>query len=297
MIDSPNATYEVPLTAWHAELSEEECRRAQLCLESGGVLLFPGLAFTLTNEERPLLDHPDPTEGRVKNVSYDPANDSLRGTILEGEERETARAMLARYSACARELILKICPAYAAHLITKRASWRPVEIEGRVPLSWRKDDRLIHVDAFPSTPTGGHRLLRVFTNIHPADRARVWVIGEEFQAVVQRFHAKVPAYSAVVAYLLSMFHLTRGLRTSYDHTMLAIHDLMKGDPQYQQSVPKTRLELRPGTTWVTFTDQCSHSALAGQHALEQTFDLDPEGLLYPELSPLRVLEKYAETNP
>ena len=41
---------------------------------------------------------------------------------------------------------------------------------------------LIHVDNFPSRPSNGDRLLRVFANINP-ERPRVWVTSDAFEAL------------------------------------------------------------------------------------------------------------------
>ena len=39
--------------------------------------------------------------------------------------------------------------------------------------TWRKDDTRLHVDSFPATPSGGRRILRVFSNVNPdGGRAR-----------------------------------------------------------------------------------------------------------------------------
>jgi hypothetical protein len=289
-MDGGTWVMELPLSSWEQQLSDEQRQQAQLCLESGGVLVFPGLAFSLQSRETPLLAIDDPTDGNSKNVSLDIRCGELRGCSLEGGDRAIASQMMARYSQLARSLVLKLCPGYEQHLLTQRTSWRPIEIEGRLPASWRKDDRLIHVDAFPSSPTGGQRLLRVFTNIHPAGRERIWEVGESFEAVSSRFLTSVPAYSWTWAKLLEVLGITRTFRTSYDHAMLYLHDLMKGDGSYQAEVSRRRLALAPGTTWMTYTDQCSHSAHAGAQALEQTFAVESAGLAFPEKSPYAVLK-------
>jgi hypothetical protein len=72
--------------------------------------------------------------------------------------------------------------------------------------------------------------------------------------------------------------------------MLRLHDDMKGDSEYQRTVPFTRVELAAGATWICFTDLVSHAALSGQHVLEQTFYGDIEHMARPERSPLKVLE-------
>ena len=53
--------------------------------------------------------------------------------------------------------------------------------------SVRADDRRLHVDAFPSRPNYGERILRVFTNVNPDGEPRVWRVGEPFEDVAPRF--------------------------------------------------------------------------------------------------------------
>src|SRR5207249_650859 len=85
----------------------------------------------------------------------------------------------------AAEVIARTAPRYAPHLQTGKTSYRPRPAEQAVSL--RKDDRRLHVDAFPSQPAQGRRILRVFRNIHPAGAPRVWQVGEPFAAYAARF--------------------------------------------------------------------------------------------------------------
>ena len=73
--------------------------------------------------------------------------------------------------------------------------------------------------------------------------------------------------------------------------MLGLHDNAKLDMDYQRTTSKTEIRFPPGTTWLCYTDQVMHAALAGQYVLEQTFHLDVEAMARPELSPLKVLER------
>ena len=73
--------------------------------------------------------------------------------------------------------------------------------------------------------------------------------------------------------------------------MLQLHDLMKGDAEYQAEAPQSRFDFPPGSTWMAFTDQVSHAAMAGQFQLEQTFLLPIDAMLEPQRSPLRILER------
>jgi len=54
--------------------------------------------------------------------------------------------------------------------------------------------------------------------------------------------------------------------------------------------PPVRLVNNP-ESWIAFTDQVSHAAMAGQYQLEQTFLLPVDAMRSPEQSPLRILER------
>ena len=65
------------------------------------------------------------------------------------------------------------------------ASYRPEEEQSR-DLSLHKRNDLLHVDAFPSRPTRGGRILRCFTNINPT-RTRNWLTTDRFPALAEKF--------------------------------------------------------------------------------------------------------------
>jgi len=163
-------------------------------------------------------------------------------------------------------------------------------------LAWRassprKDDTRLHVDAFPSRPNHGERILRVFANVNPDGKPRVWELGEPFEAVAERFGPRVPPQWPGSAWLLARLGITRGVRTPYDHVMLNLHDLAKLDEAYQRASPKTRFEFPAGSAWMCFTDRVMHAALSGQHAFEQTFYLPVAAMRDERLAPLRILER------
>ena len=171
-----------------------------------------------------------------------------------------------------------------------RTSFRPVEIAGR-PSSWRKDDTRLHIDAFPATPSQGRRILRVFANVKPHGQPRSWRIGDSFDAVGRHFAPSLrmpwPGSGVVIS---SVLRVTKTPRSPYDALMLQLHDLMKEDTAYQQSAPQMSFDFPAGSTWMAFTDQVSHAAIAGQYQLEQTFLLPVSAMLDPDRSPLRILE-------
>jgi hypothetical protein len=202
------------------------------------------------------------------------------------------RALLGRFTQAARRLVESVCPAYRGHLVQGRASLRPVEAAGRV-LSWRKDDTRLHVDSFPSMPTGGNRILRVFSNINPAGVPRVWRIGGPFADVAARFWARLrrPVWGSNL--IRQALRLTKGRRTAYDHYMLQLHDAMKADPTYQSQGEQVTQHFPAGSTWIVYTDQVPHAAMSGVHLLEQTFYVPVESQRDPQTAPLRVLEDLA----
>lgn len=271
-----------------ASISADLRNRAVDMLESGRVLFLPHHGFQLTERERQLLS--PSVVGKSKNVSYDPRTGAVGGAALSGGDAEMLRDMIARFSDFAQELLLALIPRYEDGIVRARASFRPVEIEGRVT-SWRKDDSRLHVDSFPSAPTQGKRILRVFSNVNPEGRGRVWRLGEPFEQMAKRFLPSIKRPLPGSAALLKILHVTKSERSEYDHIMLQLHDRMKADTQYQKDVEQMEYEFPPGSTWITFADQVSHAAMRGQYQFEQTF-LVPGSLLQDEhRSPLRILER------
>jgi hypothetical protein len=257
-------------------------------LESGGVVFFPHLAFALEDHERTFLQ-PGMVQG-AKNVSYNPATAQVRGTRATGADLDGLRALMARFSRTTDRLVRALFPSYDPGLQPGRTSLRPVEISGRVT-SWRADDTRLHVDTFPSMPTGGNRILRVFSNINPAGQPRIWKIGGTFEAVARRFHPtlRAPVWGSRAAMYLT--GVTKARRSPYDHYMLQLHDRMKADAAYQSQDAQRTQSFPAGSTWIVFTDQVPHAALSGIHQLEQTFYLPVTCLRNEATAPLRVLER------
>jgi hypothetical protein len=256
-------------------------------LERGDVVLLPGCPFPIDAAEHSLFS---PDIVAAKNVSFDPARDIVRGTHAAADDVERLSGLLRRFSTAALGLVAAMCPPYAPHLIRARASFRPAEIAGR-PTSWRHDDTRLHVDSFPATPSGGHRILRVFANVNPEGHARRWRIGEPFAEVARRFNSALREPSPLTTLALRAFGLTKTRRTPYDALMLQLHDAMKRDTTYQRDAPQTTVDFEAGAVWVAFTDQVSHAAMSGQYQLEQTLLLPVDAMLEPARSPLRILER------
>jgi hypothetical protein len=274
---------------WDAVFEPADRTSAVRALEQGRLLYFPRLAFPIHEEEVPLFS-PTWLDHRAKNISYDPGRDELKGTGATGAERQILRGMLARYAGDTKTLLESLLPAYRPFLQQARTSFRPSEIVGR-RMSYRKDDQRLHTDAFPSRPTRGARILRVFTNLNREGVDRVWRIGEPFEPYAERFFPLVKPPLPGSALFLAALQITKGRRTWYDHVMLQLHDLVKGDMRYQKEAEQVQVEFPPGSTWIVFTDQVLHAAMSGQYLMEQTFHLPVSAQRNPSLSPLKVLER------
>ena len=140
---------------------------------------------------------------------------------------------------------------------------------------------------------GGRRILRLFTNVAADGAAREWRVGEPFADFARRFLPRTGSGVPGGAWLLQRLGITRGRRSEYDRLMLRLHDAGKLDGAYQTAGPKADVAFPAGTTWMCFTDQVLHAALAGHCALEQTFHVPVSVMAEPERAPLRVLERLA----
>jgi hypothetical protein len=278
--------YTIDSRSWDTTYPPATKEAAVQALEAGAIVHFPALAFPLETHELKFLN-PTTVHG-AKNVSYNPKDGHVGGTATAGADLERLRALLDRFSRATAALIGQLFP-YGSGVRQGRTSLRPVEVEGRAT-SWRHDDTRLHVDTFPSTPTRGERILRVFSNINHEGRPRVWKIGGPFEGVARRFtptlRAPLPgAHAAMYA-----LRITKSMRTPYDHYMLQLHDRMKADHEYQGQAGHLTHAFPAGSTWIAYTDQVPHAALSGIHQLEQTFYVQVASLRNPATAPLRILE-------
>ncbi|MBL5821828.1 Kdo hydroxylase family protein [Serratia marcescens] len=280
------AVLTLPLRQWAAQ----EASSAVSELEQGKVLFLPELAFTLSEQEMPLLD-PALVDPKRKNISYQPLSGKLTGVAV-AERRQQVQQLLERYYQSCRQLIAGLLPEYqeALHHPTGSLRLHPVSA-WRANSSWRKDDSRLHVDAFPSRPNYGERILRIFTNINPHGEHRQWRVGEPFPELAERFMPRLARYSAFSSWLQHQVRITKTRRSHYDHLMLQLHDAMKADGDYQQQGPQLALAFPPGSSWICFSDQTPHAAMGGQFMLEQTFLLPVDKMQNPQRSPLKVLEQ------
>ncbi|RZL48376.1 MAG: 3-deoxy-D-manno-oct-2-ulosonic acid (Kdo) hydroxylase [Variovorax sp.] len=282
---SESQIVELDLADWHAARSDAGWIAA---LEAGKVLYFPRLAFEVEPGERRLLS-PDVLAPQVRNISYD-ARGGLKGVVGDDARQRDAAAMIERFRRQALRFIDDLLPHYTEALRVAPTSYRPVQVETRTQ-SWRADDKRLHIDAFPSRPNYGERILRVFVNVNPEGLPRVWRVGEPFEAVARRFLPRVKSYAPWQARILQALHVTKSLRSEYDHLMLQLHDAMKSDADYQRHAPQQTMAFPSGSAWVCFSDQTPHAVMSGQYMLEQTLHLAASRQYNPESSPLAILSR------
>ena len=255
-------------------------------LEQGKLLSLTEQDFPIFHDEKVLLSDALIDKKR-KNISYCPVSNSVKGAV---QHQSLLLNMMRRYANFSRQLVESCCPDYVGHLRLGKVSFRPVEACAR-QTSITKDDSRLHIDAFPSNPVAGKRILRVFTNINPEQIPRHWLLGESFDKVLQHHQSKLKLPSQLNLALLDKLGITKTRRTLYDAIMLQLHDSMKLDHDYQQNVESESLSLPAGSTWLVFTDQVSHAVSAGQYVLEQTIYLPVEAMQYPQSSPLHQLQQ------
>jgi len=267
-------------------------------LEKGQIVFFRALPFHFPVEDQEFLLAQAWTELRLhKNVSYRPSEDILRGVSGDARTIERIHTIMRNYSAQVIEFLTKFLTPYAAKWNLDFSSFRPLEEEGRdLPIHKRND--LLHVDAFPSRPTRGGRILRIFTNLNPK-RARVWNTTEGFESLARRFAldaglGQIAEADTVISRTVQMWGEKLGFRgmgrTPYDMFMLRFHDYLKENAEFQNSCPKFRLEFPPLATWLVFTDCVAHAVVSGQYAIEQTLLVPPQALVAPNAAPYRILE-------
>jgi hypothetical protein len=265
-------------------------------LERGDVIHFLACPFPLPEGDDRLFLRQQRLTGRHKAISWDPATDRTSGFPAPEAEAQRLRRLLADFAAASSAWLAGAVPRYAGQLRSDRVGLH-VEEEAtrRLRLTSRND--LLHVDAFPSRPTDGRRILRLFVNIDVTD-PRVWVTSDPFPALLERFGRLVglpaPGADRLTSQLgrkvLGVFRPGRQ-PSAYDQFMRRLHHFLKANERFQDRCRKRLWTFGPGAAWLAFTDTVSHAVLRGRFALEHTFFVAPGALVLPELSPPVLLQQ------
>jgi len=253
------------------------------------------------DEVRFLLGQKQSAAGYHKNIAYRPVSDRLTGYAqARNGHKERLHAIMQRYSQTVVGFTPQFLTPYVGSLAADFASFRPQQEAGRqIRLRARND--LLYVDSFPTRPSHGNRILRVFTNINPTE-PRVWVTSETFEHLVARYvgaggmplpRGMPSGPRKVLTRLARAAGLHSLARPPYDDWMLRFHHFLKANRDFQDMGSRTQWEFPPQSTWLVFTDMVSHAVLSGQFALEQTFIVSKHSLVLPEKAPVRILERIA----
>ena len=267
-------------------------------LEAGNILYFPRTPFDFPEDDvRFLLTRKQTDTAFHKNIAYRPAVDRLTGIEdSTGPDVERLRSIVSGYSQHSAKFLDQLLTPYTGKWKLDYASYRPLEERGR-PARLRARNDLPHVDAFPTRPTNGDRILRLFTNLNPIQN-RVWITSQTFDVLAPRFAKAIGLpgrqsnnpLAQVYRSLAQAMQLPGANRSPYDEFMHNCHNAMKENAEFQENCPKQRWEFPPQSTWIVFTDFVSHAVLEGQYALEQTFIISRDAMVRPEVSPLKILE-------
>lgn len=247
-------------------------------LEKGNILFFFKMPFSMPSEE----------------VEF------LRNQKTRDEEPDRLRDILEDYSARATEFLSQLLPSYAAR-------WKRGQTLFQTLPKRTRDAEKLQVDAFAERPINGWRVLRFFTNIHPIEGKR-WITSKSFAELAEEFAGKALPFPKSCTFslgqrlerkmkeLLASAGLKGAFRSPYDQFMLRLQRFLKQNEEFQASSPKACWDFPPGSCWALFTDQVSHAALSGWNALEQIFLIPNQAMLYPDQSPVGILERLTRGN-
>lgn len=274
----------------------------QRTLEEGKILFFPEPPFPIPEDDRAfLLRQRLAGASYHKNIAYKPGPDKVTGFApQERGDGDRLLAILRGYKETVVAFLAELFPRYARVWKLEYGSFRPQEEEGR-EMALRKRNDLMHVDAFPTRPTRGDRILRFFTNIN-REKPRRWLTGTETfdqiapvlavsSGLLEKARRPGPGDRWRAAAAKAGFRVQN--RSAYDRFMLGFHHFLKENEEYQKNAIKEFPVFPAGSSWMVYTDMVSHAVLSGQFALEQTFLIPREAMLLPEKAPISVLEKIA----
>ena len=250
--------------------------------------VLPHVNFALTDAERRFLS-PAWSDGRAKNISLD--GDRLRGAAGTAADRAELAAMIARFAACAGELVAALFPRYAPY-VQARADQLPAAA-GRGPRRFVAQGRL----------AAAHRRVPVAAEPRRADPARVLehqpaarTASGASASPSRRWRRRCCRASGGplpgAAAFLAALHVTKGLRSRLRSPDARPARSREGGPRATRSdCAQEIVRFAPGTTWLCFSDQVMHAAVSGQFMLEQTIHLPVSSLYDPARSPLAILQR------
>jgi hypothetical protein len=222
-------------------------------LERGEVVHFPVCPFPMPEgDDRDFLNSQRLAHRGHKNISYSPATGKVKGAAAASERLDE---ILAAFSRQATAWLATALPGYAKAWKLDQVSFRPAE-EATRKLRQKARNDLLHVDAFPSRPTNGERILRLFVNTNRTE-PRVWITAAPFAELLAR-HGKTVGLPGEVRpgvielvkeHVGRLFKPGRRRRSDYDRFMLRFHDYLKASQEVQTG-PRRTWSFEPGCSWL-----------------------------------------------
>jgi hypothetical protein len=268
-------------------------------LERGEIVYFPTCPFALFGrDDREFLLQQRFGGGLHKNISFDPANGRTSGYLAHSrQQRRRLRGLLKGFSERATAWLAGLLPRYAARWRLDRVHYRPEEEATRMLRDTARNE-LLHLDAFPTRPSRGDRILRLFVNLDDHE-PQSWVTSETVASLLARFgrQAGLP-HQVEASWPRRLRHGLIGLvqphyrrRTIYDSFMLRFHHFLKSHQDFQERGLKKFHAFAPGSAWLLFSDGLAHGVLRGQHALDHSYFVAGDTLELPDLAPATLLER------
>jgi hypothetical protein len=284
------------------QVAPAQGRRWCELLELGRILCWPQVPFELPDDDVAFLRSQRQSSSRFhKNIAYRPAEDRISGVDRRSVDAVRLLDVMRSFSRRAAAFVGTLLSAYHGAWRLDYASFRPLQEQGRAVRLHARND-LLHIDAFPTRPTFGDRILRLFVNISPTEPRR-WLTSDHFARTVVDLGGSDalpwprPASRSLAArFRRGLCRAARRcglpvvLRSAYDDFMVRMYRHMKENALYQAHCPKFASEFPPGCCWMVYTDAVPHAVLRGQYALEQTFIVSRQAMVCPEKAPIHVLE-------
>ena len=265
-------------------------------LERGELVYFPICPFALPRDgDRDFLLAQQLRDISESAIRFDPTGGKLKGyRFTTAEDAERLAGLSRSFSATATGWLANVLPEYAGKWTRDRATFRTEE-EATRSLRHSSRNDLLHIDNFPTRPTSGQRLLRLYANVNPTEE-RVWITSEKFDALLARYQARhrlpvrtIEEWREPVRGLQRFVQGDWSIKPNYDSFMQKLQQFLRADEEFQDRAPRHFWHFPPGSAWLLFADGLSHAVLRGQFALEHSYFVPENAWVQPEFAPLSQL--------
>ena len=199
--------------------------------------------------------------------------DGWRGTTLDGADAEVLRGLLGRFSDQAAALVDRLLPGYRGSGRARGAPVSALPKSQAAPAPGARTTRACTSTAFPRRPSGGRRILRLFTNVNPDGPAAVVAHRRRVRGGRAPLRRRAADADARHGALLCARSASRSrARSAVRRADAAAARPDEGRRRLSdRRRRRARSIFRRDRRWLAFTDEVSHAAMAGQYQLEQTF--------------------------